>query len=265
MNNYSIHEFPKSRIATIDVGAVGKQKHHMCALLECDVTESRLKIKALKSRGNVISFTGWLLKTICSTLKDHSQAAAFLSGRKRIIIFNDVNVSILVEKSLEGSRVPIPLVIEQADKKSMQEITKEIESAKDEELNSRSIVLKKKTSLSESLYYYLPGFIRRYVWRFMLRHPRIVYKKMGNVAFTSVGMFGQVRGWFIHTSVHPLSFGVGSVVKKPEVINNEIKIREMLQLTVLIDHDVIDGAPMFRFIGELVKSIENGRELQMDS
>lgn len=95
----------------------------------------------------------------------------------------------------------------------------------------------------------------------MLRHPKFAYRKMGNVAVTSVGMFGEINGWFIHTSVHPISFGIGSVIKKPVVIDNEIKIREVLNMTVLIDHDVIDGASMVRFISDLVKHIENGHDL----
>ncbi|MCU7499712.1 MAG: 2-oxo acid dehydrogenase subunit E2 [Ignavibacteria bacterium] len=261
MTEYSIREFPATRIATIDVGAIGKEKHHMYALIECDVTESRLKIKSLKLQGSRISFTGWLLKAVSLALKEHSEAAAFLYGKKKKIIFEDINVSLLVEKTLQGTKVPIPLVIEQADRKSIQDITKEIESAKEEVLSGSSIVINRKTSLSERLYYHLPGYLRRAVWRLMLRHPRSVYKKMGNVSFTSIGMFGQIKGWFIHTSIHPVSFGISSVIKKPVVINDEIRIREILNMTVLLDHDVIDGGPMVRFISDLVKAIECGRGL----
>jgi pyruvate/2-oxoglutarate dehydrogenase complex dihydrolipoamide acyltransferase (E2) component len=81
---------------------------------------------------------------------------------------------------------------------------------------------------------------------------------MGNVVITSVGMMGLINGWFIHKSVHPLSFGIGSILKKPVVINNEIKIREILNMTILADHDVIDGAPMVRFLNDLTKYIEGG-------
>ncbi|MGE5680770.1 MAG: 2-oxo acid dehydrogenase subunit E2 [Bacillota bacterium] len=261
MSDYNIREFPSSRIATIDVCAIGKQKHHMCVLLECDVTESRQKLRALKSSGCKVSFNSWLVKVIANTLKEHSEASAFLYGKKRIIIFEDINISLLVEKKLAGMKVPIPIVLEKTHTKSISEITKEIEVAKDEELSGNSIVINRKTSLSESLYYYLPGFLRRRIWKILLRYPRTIYKKMGNVAVTFVGMYGQIKGWFIHTTIHPVSFGIGSVVKKPAVINNGIKIREILNMTVLIDHDVIDGVPMAKFINNLVRSIENGSEL----
>lgn len=261
MKNFSIREFPKSRIATVDVVAIGKQRHHMCVLLECDVTESRMKITALKSRGTRISFTAWLLKVIGKTLKEHNEAAAFLFGRKKVIVFDDINISLLVEKKLEGKKVPIPLVIEKADQKSITEITKEIEDAKNEALPDESIVLNRRISFPEKIYYYMPGYLRRIIWKVMLKFPKSLYRKMGNAAFTSVGMFGQIKGWFIHTTIHPVSFGVGSIVKKPLVVDNEIKIREVLNMTILLDHDVIDGAPIVRFVNDLVKRIEGGCEL----
>ncbi|HAT61671.1 MAG TPA: hypothetical protein DCS83_03845 [Prevotella sp.] len=34
MSNYKIHEFPDSRIASIDVCEIGKHKHHIAGLLE---------------------------------------------------------------------------------------------------------------------------------------------------------------------------------------------------------------------------------------
>lgn len=81
---------------------------------------------------------------------------------------------------------------------------------------------------------------------------------MGNVAFTSLGMMSIINGWFIPISVHPICFGIGSIIKKPRVVNNTIEIREMLNVSILLDHDVIDGAQMARFIGDLSKNIEKG-------
>jgi len=262
MKDYSIKSFPESRIATIDIGAVSKQKHYVSALLECDVTLSREKIKSIRRGGSRISFTAWLLKVISDTLIKHNDAAAFLIGKKKIITFDDISISLLVEKKLGDAKVPIPVVLQKINRKSLQEITLEIEAAKSEELSEGSIVLNRKTSLLEKSYYHLPGYLRRIVWKTMLRNPRFIYEKMGNAAFTSLGMFGQIKGWFIHTTIHPISFGAGSVIKKPVVIDNEIKIREILNLTVLIDHNVIDGAPMVRFINDLVKSIETAGSLE---
>ena len=77
---------------------------------------------------------------IGSVLKEHPEAAAYFYNKKKIIIFNDINVSIIVEKKIGNSNVPIPLVIEKASEKSAEEITREIENAKNQELESNDIV-----------------------------------------------------------------------------------------------------------------------------
>jgi hypothetical protein len=66
------------------------------------------------------------------------------------------------------------------------------------------------------------------------------------------------NGWLTHRSVHPVSFGIGSVLKKAVVVDNEIKIMEILNMTVLVDHDLVDGAPMVRLLKDLTSSIEKG-------
>ncbi len=262
MANYRIQKFPSTRIATIDVCETGKQKHHVTALIELDVSTSREKIR-LYNRGNSnkISFTAWLISVISFTVKKYDTASSFLKGNSKLVIFNDINISIAVEKNLNGEKIPIPLVIEKANERSIESITKQIADAKNEKLTEEDIVLNKKTSRLEKIYYVLPGFIRRQVWKYILGHPHLAFNKMGNVAFTSVGMMGKVNGWFIPISVHPLCFGISSVIKKPVVIENKIEIREILKMSVLLDHDVIDGAPMARFISDLSKNIENGINL----
>ena len=257
-NGFSYKTVPASRIATFDTFSIGLEKHHVAALLEFDVTVPRRKLQESRRSGLNISFNGWLIKVISGVLKEHPDAAAYLRGKRRLMLFNDINISILVEKVIMGERVPIPMVIEKANDKSAREITAEIENAKNKELSREDIVINRRTGLTERLYVHLPGFARRLVWRVMLANPGFAYKEMGNAAITSVGMIGRVNGWFIHRSVHPVSFGIGSVIKKPVVIDNEILIREILNMTVLIDHDLVDGAPMVRMLKDLTESIETG-------
>lgn len=257
-SSFSYKKIPQSRIATFDTFSVGLLKHHVSAILEFDVTDIRKKLQKLRKSGVNISFNGWLIKVISSVLMKYPEAAAFLYSKRKMLIFYDINISLMVEKKIGDNKVPIPLVIEKTNEKSALDITMEIENAKKQELTGNDIVLKKKSTLSEKLYYKMPGFLRRTVWRYMLGNPEIAFKKMGNVVITSVGMMGRVNGWFIQKSVHPLSFGVGSVLKKPVVIGDEIKIREILNMTILVDHDVIDGAPMVRFLNDLTKYIECG-------
>jgi pyruvate/2-oxoglutarate dehydrogenase complex dihydrolipoamide acyltransferase (E2) component len=262
-NEYFFEKIPRSRIATFDIFSVGLLKHHVSALLEFDVTESRLRLRELRKSGTHISFNAWIIKVIGSILEKHPEASAYLYNKKKLILFNGINISILVEKKIGDKRVPIPVVIEKANLKTAFEITSQIEDARSQELSGGDIVINKKSNLPERMYYHLPGFLRRAVWKFMLRNPKVAYKKMGNAAVTSVGMMGKINGWFIHKSVHPISFGIGSIIKKPVVFENEIMIREILNMTILVDHDVIDGAPMVRLLNDLTKSIETGDFLKI--
>ena len=259
--NYRFQNIVRSRIATFDTFDVGLRKHHINAMLEFDVTESRKKLRDLRKKGITVSFNAWLIKIIGSVLQKHPEASAYLYNKKRLIIFDDINVSMIVEKKTGDSRVPIPLVIEKVNEKTALEITREIENAKGQNLAPEDIVLKEESSAYQRLYYYLPGFLRRLFWRLLLHNPRTAYKMMGNVAVTSIGMIGKINGWFIHRSVHPISFGVGSILKKPVVTGDEILIREILNMTILVDHDVIDGAPMVRFLDDLTSYIETGKEI----
>jgi hypothetical protein len=167
----------------------------------------------------------------------------------------------VVEKNLNGHRVPIPLIIENTNDKSIETITKEIHDAREKILTDKDILLHSRSNRLEGLYYILPGFIRRFFWRYLLSHPRLAFSKMGNVSVTSVGMIGSANGWFIPIAVHPVCFGMGKITKKPVVVNDAIEIREILNMTILIDHDVIDGAPMARFISDLSENIEKEMEL----
>jgi len=261
MSDFKINYFPKTRLATLDICTVGLQKHHISAMIEFDVTDSREKIRQLKRNGNKISFTAWLIKEISNTIKEYETVAGYLQGKRKVIIFTDINVSIAVEKEVNGQKVPIPLVIEKANEKSIEAITKQINDATAQQMTEKDIVLQSKSSRMERVYYALPGFIRRGFWNFLLKHPKLAYSKMGNVAITSVGMIGRINGWFIPISVHPICFGIGKITKKPVVIDDKIEIREILNMSVLIDHDVVDGGLMARFISKLSDNIENGKEL----
>jgi len=259
MSTYRIQKFPDTRIASIDVCEIGKRRHHVTGLIELDVTDARKKIREYNQGHSAkISFTAWLVSVISTSVKKYETSASYLVGKNRLIIFDDINVSLVVEKDVKGTKVPVPMIIEKAHEVSIESIAKQIAEAKNTEFTDKDIVLQKKSRRYEKIYYFLPGFLRRYFWKFMLKHPKLAFHKMGNVAFTSVGMIGNVKGWFIPVSVHPVCFGIGSVIKKPAVFNDKIEIREILNMSVLIDHDVIDGAPMTRFIGDLSKNIENG-------
>lgn len=258
MPEYSLHKFPKSRIATIDVCDIGLKKHHIAALIEVDVTASRQKIRAYNKNTGNISFSAWLIKAIGAAIHGHKRSGAYLRGKREVVLFEDVNISFLVEKELNGEKVPFPILFKKVNELSLEDITRQLTNSKNEQVNEKDIVLHRKSTKAERLYYHMPGFMRRFIWKIMLRQPVSTFNRMGNAAVSSVGMMGRINGWFIPISIHPVCFGIGSIIKKPVVVNDKIEIREMMNMTILIDHDVMDGAPMARFIAELSKNIERG-------
>jgi pyruvate/2-oxoglutarate dehydrogenase complex dihydrolipoamide acyltransferase (E2) component len=81
----------------------------------------------------------------------------------------------------------------------------------------------------------------------------------GTVTVTAVGMFGEGHsGWGLTPIAETLGLVVGSTAWKPAVVAGRIEPREILNLTVVFDHDILDGAPAARFSRRLVELIESG-------
>ena len=103
---HRIVKFPKSRLATFDIGAAAKRKHAVSAYLEFDVTLAREKVRSAKEHGARITFTAWLLKTIGDAIGRHKEIAAFRLGRRRLMVFDDAHISIIVERERGGRKIP---------------------------------------------------------------------------------------------------------------------------------------------------------------
>jgi len=91
------------------------------------------------------------------------------------------------------------------------------------------------------------------------RDPTIVTSMAGTVGISSVGMFGKGHaGWGIASGTHGLDLVVGGTSRRLAEVDGRIEAREMLSLTIIFDHDIIDGAPAARFTRRLVELIESG-------
>src|SRR5689334_10423897 len=254
--------YPSSRQLTFDLGKIGLAKHHVKALLEVDVTEARRIIRQNRHSGNKISFTAWLIKAIADCVALHPPIAGINHAkRNKVLVFEDVDISMVVEKDVNGARVPLPYVIRKADKKTLCDIQAEIESAKSQPVGSEGdyVLGEEKSTIGMKLFVRLPQWLRLILMRLLiLNHPQRVKDMMGTVMITTVGMVGHTRGWIMPFGMHPLCLAFGSLNEQAVVYRGEIQKREILHLTVLIDHDVIDGVPAGRFVDDLVKKLEAG-------
>ncbi len=259
IGHYDIIDFPKERIPTLDFLTLGDVNHYVKGLVEFDVTEGRNKIREHeKNTQKKISFTAWLLKCIGQAASEFKEVHSMMMGKSKIVKFEDVDISISVEKSIEGMKVPIPLVVRRANKKTVIQINDEIRKAQSEEISDPTVLGNHTLKDDIKRYTSLPKFLRKFVLKRKFKDPVRIKQMMGTIMVTSVGMFSSLQGWPIPTTAHPLAFGVGSITKKPAVKDEKIEIREFLAITVLFNHDIVDGAPATRFISRLGELIESG-------
>jgi pyruvate/2-oxoglutarate dehydrogenase complex dihydrolipoamide acyltransferase (E2) component len=105
----------------------------------------------------------------------------------------------------------------------------------------------------------LAGFFKALIKAATNLDPTILTSMAGTVGVTAVGMFGEGQsGWGMALTPQSLGLVVGGIAWKPGVVNGRIEPREILNLTVTFDHEVIDGAPAARFTRRLMELIECG-------
>ena len=257
--------YPSSRRFTFDVGKIGREKHHVRALLEVDVTDARKKIKLLRRSGNKVSFLAWLIKTIADCVALHPPVNGINRPRvNKVVVFSDVDISLVIEKEVYGTKVPLPCIIGNADQKSVFQIYTEIESAKSQYFEDEGdyVLGKRRNPAVMKLFTKLPQRIRLMLMRkFVFSKPQRQKDMMGTVMVTTAGMAGHARGWIMPYSIHPLGLAFGSLSEKPAAFRGEVRIRQILHLTVSVDHDVIDGVPAAKFVDDLVCMMEKGHGL----
>jgi hypothetical protein len=253
----------RSRLRTADVGVIGLRRHVMYGLLEVDVTEARRDARRLRRGGHEVSFTAWMIKAIGDSVAGNRGAHAMKWGERRLVIFDDVDIAIPVERAVAGVDEPLPLLIKRVNHKSVYEISGELETAIRKPIgDERDLILGEhgfsRTALR--LYLVLPRFIRVAIMGRLFADPFRAQRLGGSVLVTTVNAVGKSAGWILPTrSLHTLSIALGSVTRKPWVVDGAVAVREIMHVTVSLDHDAIDGVPARRFVQDLVRTIERGR------
>jgi 2-oxoglutarate dehydrogenase E2 component (dihydrolipoamide succinyltransferase) len=79
----------------------------------------------------------------------------------------------------------------------------------------------------------------------------------GTFTITNPGVFGGLWGTPIINQPQVAIFGMGTIQKRPMVINNMIAIRDMIYITISYDHRVIDGALAVQFLERIAWYLEN--------
>jgi pyruvate/2-oxoglutarate dehydrogenase complex dihydrolipoamide acyltransferase (E2) component len=229
------------------------RKHTIHGLLEFDVTETRRAIhRHRRASGEPLSFTALMVASFAHAIGHDTSVLAYRKGKGRVVVFDDVDVAVLVEHILEGERIPIPHIVRAANRKTPAEIDREIRSAQSER-DPYS-----KARRYAALWLTLPGFVRRFALARFLADPYRRKKYTGTAAVTAVGMFGKGTGWGIPLISHNICLTVGGVGRKPGLApDGHVEPREFVSLTISVDHDVVNGAPVARFMSRFRETIES--------
>src|SRR5580692_4067951 len=85
----------------------------------------------------------------------------------------------------------------------------------------------------------------------------------GTFAITNPGVFGGLFGLPVINQPNVAILGLGTIEKRPVVIDDAIAIRSMVYLTLSYDHRVVDGAVAHQFMGKVKHTLENWTESLM--
>ncbi len=175
---------------------------------------------------------------------------AYRNWRNQLILFEDVDVNMLFEVVVDGEKTIRPHILRGVNRKRVREIHDEIRAFQNQHQSSQE-------SKFIDWFVRLPGFMRRlFLWA-LFKNPHMLKQYYGTVMVSSVGMFGTGNGWGIPVPNHSLQLTLGGIGEKPGVVDQRIEVRQYLSVTISFDHDVIDGAPVARFLHRLKKLIES--------
>lgn len=256
--NYIVKKFGLDTRPRNDLADLSLKNHQIISLLEMDATFGRKCLQNLKEQGIKISFTTWITKCISVAVSENKILQGLPCKKKSVYLFDDVDITILI--STKDDSVSYPYILRKSNEKSLMQINDEIRTAKsqitaggmvDQNSNPKKPLMK--------VFFRIPSFIRKLVFKRMLENPFLAKKQFGTVAVASIGMMGNFSGWGFRASrMNALGFFITPVVKKPWVVNDNIEIREILNMTMTFDPGIVDAAKATAFVSRLKELIESG-------
>jgi pyruvate/2-oxoglutarate dehydrogenase complex dihydrolipoamide acyltransferase (E2) component len=262
--SYTELALPRFRQGIIDYLDEAKRNRTIAIVFELDITDIRPAIRRYRrATKSSLSLTTYILWVLARTLNDFKQIQAYRKGKK-IIIFDDVDVSTMVERTVEGMVTTTSYVVRKANEKSLQEINDELEEAKFDTAGSAFTQGKRsgKRSMGD-LFTLLPRFMRRAVLAYMMRrNPKLRKKLFGTVSFSALQMFSSQKGWGIPITPFALNCLLGGIGKTPAFEKGTVVEREVISATMTMNHDLNDGGPGVRFMVAFLSNLKKCRGLE---
>jgi pyruvate/2-oxoglutarate dehydrogenase complex dihydrolipoamide acyltransferase (E2) component len=226
----------------------------MHGLLDLDVTEADHLVARSEPP---LSFTAFVVASVARAAAAHPEVHAYRNWRGQVVSHRHVDVNTIVEIETPQGPFPLAHVIRDADVRDVVELTAELRRVKTDPSGRDRDRLRRAALLGTRI----PGVLAL-LYGVMGRSVR-VRQRVGTVAVTAVGMFAGGGGFGIAPpTLMSLQVLVGGITDRPRVVNDEVHVRKVLDLSVTIDHNVVDGGPAARFGAELRRLIENAAILR---
>ncbi|MBK9177982.1 MAG: 2-oxo acid dehydrogenase subunit E2 [Acidimicrobiales bacterium] len=226
----------------------------MHGLLTVDVTTARSRLAELDPPG---SFTALVLAAVARSAAAHPEVHAYRDWRGRLVSPTYVDATVMVEVVTSRGPVAVAHLVRDADRRTVAELGSELHAARRDSSTTRQArPLERWLPRLVSVPGVIPGL---YV---VLGRSARGRRLSGTVLVTAVGMFGGGAGFAIAPpGLHSLAVVVGAVSTRPWMCDGVVCPRELLDVTVSVDHRVVDGAPAARFGADLRRLLEDGRVL----
>src|SRR5271157_4438113 len=128
--DYRVVPYPPPQHQAVDWHAIMTPQHNIHGLLEFDVTETRRAIhRHRRSSAEPLSFTALMVASFAHAIGQDPALQAYRKGKRRVVLFDDVDVAVLVEHVIAGERIPVPHIVRAANRKAPAEIDREIRAA----------------------------------------------------------------------------------------------------------------------------------------
>ena len=222
----------------------------MYGLMDVDVTTAK---RLLASHDPPWSLTAFVVASVARAAAAHPQVHTYRNWRGQLVTHHYVDAATMVEISTPHGPVVMPHVLRDADIRAVPDLAAELRQVKRDPTASFSGRLLERATPAATR---IPGTLP--AMNAVMARSVAARQRIGTVAVTAVGMFGAGGGFGITPlSLMSLEVIAGGMSQRPRVVDGQVTVRDVLDLTLAIDHNLVDGAPAARFGAEFRALLES--------